>query len=69
MNLSILFNIKQVIKVEWSAFNIGIFASCSMDRRLIVWDLSKIGEEQKAEDAQDGPPEMLVFIYLIKNNE
>jgi hypothetical protein len=27
-----------------------------------VWDLSKIGEEQSAEDAEDGPPELL-FIH------
>ena len=32
------------------------------DRRLHVWDLSKIGEEQTAEDAEDGPPELL-FIH------
>ena len=31
-------------------------------RRLHVWDLSKIGEEQSAEDAEDGPPELL-FIH------
>ena len=24
-----------------------------------VWDLSKIGEEQSPEDAEDGPPELL----------
>lgn len=30
--------------------------------RLHVWDLSKIGEEQTAEDAEDGPPELL-FIH------
>jgi len=42
-----------------------VFASCSADRRIIVWDLSKIGEEQKAEDAQDGPPEMLVLHLFI----
>ena len=34
----------------------------SSDRRLNVWDLSKIGEEQTAEDAEDGPPELL-FIH------
>ena len=27
-----------------------------------MWDLSKIGEEQTAEDAEDGPPELL-FIH------
>lgn len=30
--------------------------------RLHVWDLSKIGEEQSNEDAEDGPPELL-FIH------
>uniref|UniRef100_A0A1I7XHD8 WD_REPEATS_REGION domain-containing protein n=1 Tax=Heterorhabditis bacteriophora TaxID=37862 RepID=A0A1I7XHD8_HETBA len=30
--------------------------------RLHVWDLSKIGEEQSPEDAEDGPPELL-FIH------
>ena len=36
--------------------------SSGTDRRLHVWDLSKIGEEQTAEDAEDGPPELL-FIH------
>ena len=27
-----------------------------------MWDLSRIGEEQDAEDAEDGPPELL-FIH------
>ncbi|KAK6031046.1 WD domain, G-beta repeat protein, partial [Ostertagia ostertagi] len=31
-------------------------------KRLHVWDLSKIGEEQNPEDAEDGPPELL-FIH------
>ena len=37
-------------------------ASSGTDRRLHVWDLSKIGEEQSTEDAEDGPPELLVCI-------
>ena len=32
------------------------------DRRLIVWDLSKIGDEQSEEDQKDGPPE-LMFVH------
>ena len=32
------------------------------DRRLHVWDLAKIGDEQSPEDAEDGPPELL-FIH------
>lgn len=36
-----------------------ILASSGTDRRLNVWDLNKIGEEQSPEDAEDGPPELL----------
>ena len=50
------------IQVQWSPHNETILASSGTDRRLHVWDLSKIGEEQSAEDAEDGPPELL-FIH------
>lgn len=46
-------------KVEWSPFNESILGSASADRRVGVWDLSRIGMEQSPEDAEDGPPEML----------
>ncbi|PKU33273.1 histone-binding protein rbbp4 [Limosa lapponica baueri] len=49
-------------KVQWSPHNETILASSGTDRRLNVWDLSKIGEEQSPEDAEDGPPELL-FIH------
>lgn len=39
-------------KVQWSPHNETILASSGTDRRLHVWDLSKIGEEQTAEDAE-----------------
>lgn len=39
-----------VFKVEWDPFSIGIFASGSEDRRVLVWDISKCGAEVKAED-------------------
>ena len=52
----------EVFQVEWNARNETVLASCSEDRRTIVWDLSKIGAEQSAEDAEDGPPELL-FIH------
>jgi histone-binding protein RBBP4 len=48
------------VQVQWSPHNETILASSGTDRRLHVWDLSKIGEEQSAEDAEDGPPELLV---------
>ena len=49
----------QVYMVEWSPFNESVLGSCSADRRLAVWDLSRIGTEQTPEDAEDGPPELL----------
>lgn len=52
-----------LIKVQWSPHNETILASSGTDRRLHVWDLSKIGEEQSAEDAEDGPPELLVIVF------
>lgn len=30
---------------------------------------SKIGEEQSAEDAEDGPPELLVYIGFLMHDE
>lgn len=52
----------EILQVEWSPFNEAILASASSDRRVNVWNLSKIGEEQDPEDAEDGPPELL-FIH------
>lgn len=48
-----------VYGVHWSPFNESILASCSADRRIALWDLSRIGTEQTPEDAEDGPPELL----------
>jgi WD40 repeat protein len=33
----------QVYRIEWAPFNESILASCSDDRRVGVWDLSRIG--------------------------
>ncbi|GAB9468789.1 Histone-binding protein rbbp4 [Globisporangium polare] len=52
----------EVYQIQWSPHNETILGSCSQDRRLHVWDLSKIGDEQTPEDAEDGPPELL-FIH------
>jgi WD40 repeat protein len=51
-----------VLGVQWSPFNEAMLASSSADRRINVWDASLIGEEQAAEDAADGPPELL-FVH------
>lgn len=47
--------------LQFSPHNDGILASGSQDRRLIIWDILKIGEEQQQEDAEDGCPE----IYMM----
>ena len=52
----------EIFQVQWSPHNETILASSGTDRRLHVWDLSKIGEEQSTEDAEDGPPELLVHL-------
>ena len=40
----------------------SVVATAGVDRRVIVWDLSRIGQEQTAEEAEDGPAELL-FIH------
>ena len=49
----------QIYSLEWAPHNESILGSCSADRRVAVWDLSRIGAEQSEEDAEDGPPELL----------
>ncbi|KAL5995692.1 Chromatin assembly complex, subunit 3 [Asimina triloba] len=52
----------EVFQVEWSPKHETVLASSAADRRLMVWDLNRIGDEQTAEDAEDGPPELL-FVH------
>ncbi|XP_047951341.1 WD-40 repeat-containing protein MSI1 isoform X2 [Salvia hispanica] len=53
---------EEVFQVGWNPKNETILASCCLGRRLMIWDLSRIDEEQTPEDAEDGPPELL-FIH------
>ncbi|KAI9670834.1 MAG: retinoblastoma binding protein [Trizodia sp. TS-e1964] len=48
-----------VTSLSWNPDEDSILASSSYDRRIIFWDVSKVGDEQSTEDAEDGPPEML----------
>jgi len=49
-------------QVAWCPQSEIHLASCSSDRRVMIWDLSQIGVEQSSEDAEDGPPELL-FVH------
>lgn len=48
----------EVNGLSWHPQEESVLASSSADRRIIFWDLARIGEEQSAEDAEDGPPEL-----------
>ncbi|KAJ1648483.1 Histone acetyltransferase type B subunit 2 [Dispira simplex] len=52
----------EVLQLAWSPHFETILTSAGGDRRVNVWDVSRIGEEQSAEDAEDGPPELL-FVH------
>lgn len=52
----------EVFQVEWSPMIESVFGTCAADRRVHIWDISRIGDEQTPEDAEDGPPELL-FIH------
>ncbi|CAL9082931.1 unnamed protein product [Musa acuminata var. zebrina] len=51
-----------VLQVEWSPRHETVFASSAADKRLMIWDVCRIGDEQTVEDADDGPPELL-FVH------
>lgn len=51
-----------LVQLAWSPHHETILASAATDRRVHIWDLSKIGEEQSPEDAEDGVPELL-FVH------
>eukprot|EP01134_Creolimax_fragrantissima_P001107 CFRG1107T1 len=53
---------EEVVQVAWSPHHETILASSGSDRRLMVWDVSRIGKEQSAKDAAEGPPELL-FVH------
>lgn len=48
----------EVVRVEWNPHCDSMFASASYDRRVCIWDVSKIGTEQEQQDSEDAPPEM-----------
>ncbi|MFS7946519.1 putative transcription factor WD40-like family [Helianthus anomalus] len=56
------FHKEEVFQIGWNPQNDSILSSCCAGRRLLVWDLNRIGQEQTNDDAVDGPPELL-FIH------
>jgi len=54
-----------VISARWNPHHEGLFASFSSDRRVNVWDLNRIGNQQSAVDAEDGPVELLVIMNIL----
>ncbi|KAH3679321.1 hypothetical protein WICMUC_001061 [Wickerhamomyces mucosus] len=50
-----------VTALEWDPIHDGILASGSDDRRVLLWDIKKIGEEQIQEDEDDGAPELFMM--------
>ncbi|KAI4342413.1 hypothetical protein MLD38_027045 [Melastoma candidum] len=49
----------EVLQVDWDPNHEAVLASSSDDRRVIVWDINRIGDEQQEGDASDGPAELL----------
>mmetsp|Transcript_2092 Transcript_2092/g.3133 ORF Transcript_2092/g.3133 Transcript_2092/m.3133 type:complete len:416 (-) Transcript_2092:494-1741(-) len=52
----------EVLQLGWLPQEETVLASCGADRRVFTWDMSRIGDEQSPEDAEDGPPEVL-FVH------
>eukprot|EP01028_Stygiella_incarcerata_P002849 TRINITY_DN153_c0_g1_i1.p1 TRINITY_DN153_c0_g1~~TRINITY_DN153_c0_g1_i1.p1 ORF type:complete len:436 (-),score=121.43 TRINITY_DN153_c0_g1_i1:161-1354(-) len=51
-----------IFSLAWSPHYAPALTSASDDRRVFVWDIARIGDEQTPQDAEDGPPELL-FIH------
>jgi WD40 repeat protein len=55
-----------VLGARWNPNIESLFASYGADRKVNVWDTSKIGTQMSVTDAEEGPAELLVKI--INNN-
>lgn len=50
----------EILQLAWSPHHESVLATAGNDRRVLVWDLSRIGQEMSPAEAEDGPPELLV---------
>lgn len=55
----------KVSVVSFSSHKSSLALSGGYDKFLSIWDLEQIGAEQDAEDAEDGPPELLVREFRV----
>jgi len=53
---------EEILQLSWSPHHESILATAGSDRRIVVWDLARIGDDLSSEDAEDGPPELL-FVH------
>jgi len=56
---------EEILQLSWSPHHESILATAGSDRRIIVWDLARINDELSSEDAEDGPPELLVSTHTM----
>lgn len=50
----------EILQLAWSPHHDTVLATAGNDRRVLVWDIAHVGKEQTPEDAEDGPPELMV---------
>lgn len=54
------FHKDSVFNVRWAPFSSTLLATSGSDRRVLLWDLSRLGDE--VDEENEGPPE-LVFAH------
>jgi len=52
-------HVNAVTSLAWNPHMPSILGSGSYDRRFHIWDFERVGDEQTADDAEDGVPELM----------
>lgn len=50
----------EIEQLAWSPHHDAVLATTGVDKRVYVWDLARISDEQSPQEAEAGPPELLV---------